>query len=536
MATTESSRFDLLLLPGERWWGGAVADGKAMPFGSSPHRRNLATSAGFIDDDTGGGNQSAPLLVSNRGRYVWSDDPFEFAFNGSGGFRGVGSQILSSHGASTLAGAFRAASAAHFPPAGRMPAPALLTAPQYNTWIEMPYHPTQAAVVAYVRGLLDHGFPPGVVMVDDLWSVDYGDWRYDRAKFPDPVGMAAQLHDMDCTLMLWLVPFVSPDSETFRKLHSRGWLVRRPDGEPAVRRWWNGYSSILDLTHPDAVGWLRTQLGSLISNFGVDGFKFDAGDVRDYRPDDVTAAGNGAVGQCEAWARLGVQYPFNEFRACWKMGGQPLAQRLHDKPPIWGPEGLGSIIPEGIAQGLIGHPYICPDMIGGGDLIALTDAGVDQQLFVRYAQCAALFPMMQFSMAPWRVLDEPHLAAVHAAVDLHQSLVPEILQLADHAAATGDPILRPLAYSFSGYDRVADQFLLGDGILCAPVLERDARTRRVILPPGGWQDASGEITQGPAELVVDVGLESIPWWRLVTEATAKKPALADAPASSAAED
>jgi alpha-glucosidase (family GH31 glycosyl hydrolase) len=514
MATTESSRIDLRLLPDERWWGGAVADGKAMPFGNAPHRRNLARSAGFIDDDNGGANQSAPLLVSNKGRYVWSDDPFEFAFNGSGGLRGVGSQIVSGQGTSSLAGAFRAASTAHFPAAGRTPAAAMLSAPQYNTWIEMPYHPTQTAVLAYVRGLLDHGFPPGVVMVDDQWSVDYGNWRYDRAKFPDPVGMAAQLHDMGCALMLWVVPFVSPDSENFRKLDSRGWLVRRPDGEPAIRRWWNGYSSILDLTHADAVGWLHTQLGSLISNFGVDGFKFDAGDLRDYRADDVTTAGNGAVGQCEAWARFGVKYAFNEFRACWKMGGQPLAQRLHDKPPIWGPDGLDSLIPEGIAQGLIGHPYICPDMIGGGD-VSFTDAGVDQQLFVRYAQCAALFPLMQFSMAPWRVLDEPHLAAVRAAVDLHQKLVPEILQLAEHAAASGEPILRSLAYTFSGYDDVTDQFLLGEDILCAPVLERDALARRVLIPPGRWEDPSGDVAEGPIELDLDVDLESIPWWRRV---------------------
>ena len=49
---------------GEWWWGGAVADGQLMPFGKAPHRRNLATSAGFVDDDRGSANQSAPFLVS----------------------------------------------------------------------------------------------------------------------------------------------------------------------------------------------------------------------------------------------------------------------------------------------------------------------------------------------------------------------------------------------------------------------------------------------------------------------------------------
>jgi hypothetical protein len=80
--STESLRQRLSVLPGEWWWGGAVADGQSMPFGRARHYRNLATSAGFVDDDTAGANQSAPLLVSSAGRYVWSEGPFSFAFDG----------------------------------------------------------------------------------------------------------------------------------------------------------------------------------------------------------------------------------------------------------------------------------------------------------------------------------------------------------------------------------------------------------------------------------------------------------------------
>ena len=35
-----------------------------------------------------------------------------------------------------------------------------------------------------------------------------------------------------------------------------------------------------------------------------------------------------------AW-RLGLDYPLNEYRATWKMGGQPLAQRLRHKNHDW---------------------------------------------------------------------------------------------------------------------------------------------------------------------------------------------------------
>lgn len=62
--------------------------------------------------------------------------------------------------------------------------------------------------------------------------------------------------------------------------------------------------------------------------------------------------------------------------------------------------------------------------------------------------------------------------------------------------------------STPGYEAVKDQFLLGDGILCAPILEPDASTRGVVLPSGRWRDNDGSITEGPAEIVLDVRLES----------------------------
>lgn len=198
------------------------------------------------------------------------------------------------------------------------------------------------------------------------------------------------------------------------------------------------------------------------------------------------------------------------------MGGRPLGQRLHDKPCRWGAGGLGSLIPESIAQGLIGAVFNCPDMIGGGDVVdVLAGESIDPELFVRFAQCSALFPMMQFSLAPWRVLDADHLAAVAAAVELRQALLPEIMALVRHAADTGEPILRPLAYHHRGYDAVRDQFLLGEDLLVAPVLERGATTRRVLLPPGRWMAADGAGVTGPSEIELPVTLASLPWWRRV---------------------
>ncbi|WP_344747319.1 TIM-barrel domain-containing protein, partial [Kribbella aluminosa] len=168
--------------------------------------------------------------------------------------------------------------------------------------------------------------------------------------------------------------------------------------------------------------------------------------------------------------------PLNEYRACWKHAGQPLAQRQTDLDPTWSRLGLGSIVAWGIAQGLLGYAFNCPDMIGGGlaSQFELVSYVADSERFVRWAQAAALFPMMQFSLAPWRVLTESENAIVREAISIRERLAPYLCGLVEHAATTGEPILRSMEYVFphQGYARITDQFMLGNDILVAPVLEK----------------------------------------------------------------
>lgn len=275
-------------------------------------------------------------------------------------------------------------------------------------------------------------------------------------------------------------------------------------------------SALLDVSNPDAVEWLTDQLDALRSDVGIDGFKFDAGDVRDYRATDITARPLAPVEMSRQWASLGLRYPFNEFRACWKLGGQPLGQRLQDKPPSWDESGIASLIPEMLAQGMIGHPFVCPDMIGGGEIEAMTEqAQIDQEFFVRYTQIAVLSPMAQFSASPARVLDRAHFDAVTAALRIRTELLPLILDLVRRAADTGEPIMRPMAYHAAGMDEITDQFFLGPDVIVAPVVTRGARERTVAVPAGHWRTPAGQLVSGPATVTIEGELDSIP--RLVRE-------------------
>jgi alpha-glucosidase len=149
-----------------------------------------------------------------------------------------------------------------------------------------------------------------------------------------------------------------------------------------------------------------------------------------------------------------------------------------------------------------------PSMIGGGEFASFLDrATIDQDLIVRSTQIHALAPMMQFSVAPWRVLDTAHLAAVKQAVALRMRFTPRILELAEAGAATGEPILRPLAYGFpdGGYENVKDQFLMGDDLLVAPMVTKGA-ARTVQIPPGTWKADDGTLITGPIQQTFAVPL------------------------------
>jgi len=498
---------EIPLLPNEYWWGGACQDGSQMPFGRTAYSRDLRTDHG--------GNQASPLLLSNQGRYLWAEDAFEFAFDKERLLVHGHTAVQVEEGFGGLAGAYQAASQKHFPSTGPMPDPIAFTAPQFNTWMEMGYVPTQGRVLAYADQIVRHGIPPGILILDDGWSESYGLWQFHSGKFPDPKGMMRRLQEQGFVVMLWLVPFVSPDGSSFRELESRGMLLRDAEGATAVRRWWNGRSAVLDISNPDAVSWLRDKLDSLVEEFGIAGFKMDAGDPDVFLSTDRSHRPMEPSGFTEAWGRVAQCYPLSEYRACWKLGGGSAIQRLRDKHHRWGKDGLNDLIPNSLAQGLMGHPFVCPDMVGGGDISSSFTGPVDQELFVRTAQCSALFPTVQFSIAPWRVLDSVHWQYCAEAISIRQRLVPTILSLARQAALDGQPIMRHMAYAHpgEGYEEVSDQFLLGDRILVAPVLDPGARARRVVFPQGTWTSDDGEKFHGPCGTTVDAPLDRLPWFQ-----------------------
>lgn len=507
-----TKHYEIPLLPGEFWWGGSVSDGIRTPFGGSLFSRDLNN----LEE-----NQGVPLLISNKGRYIWCNSPYSFKFQDKTLTIASNENIIFEEGFENLRTVYKHVSHKYFPPAGKLPDELAFLSPQYNTWIEMFYKPTQEKVLSYANSIIENGMPPGIMIIDDNWMKDYGNWDFSDVNFPGPKKLIDTLHELGFKVMLWVCPYVSPDSCIFRELQAKELLLKTNDGTPAIRRWWNGYSAVLDYTNSAAVQWFKAQLQLLINKYGVDGFKFDAGDpsgadLADWNKPYSWEFLPYPNYDCEAYAKIGLDYSLSEYRACWGCGGRHLIQRQKDKKPAWAGNGLDSLIPNGLLQGLIGYPFNCPDMIGGGmeGDINSPDFKIDQELFVRFLQCSLLFPIIQFSIAPWRVLDKEHFKYCSDMIELRQKLAPGILELARNSAGTGQPVIRHMEYVFPGcnYERINDQFMLGDDILVAPVLEKGARGRAVTFPAGIWVGDDGSNVLGPAVKDIKVPLGRLPYY------------------------
>jgi alpha-glucosidase len=510
-------------LAGEKWYGAYTAKAycntplKDLTF--QPYLANEKKKDLRIDNR---GNQAAPLLISNKGRYVWSNEAFAFEFKEGvlivhSDFEQVEPVISSGK---TLRDAYVGAMKKHFPPSGKTLNPLMYKMPQYNTWIELGSNQNQKDLLKYTEGVIKNGFPTGVFMIDDGWANHYGNFEFDPRTFPDPKGMMDTIHTKGFKVMLWVTPFVSPDSREFKELTKlKGVILKKDSKRPAIIKWWNGYSACIDFTSPQGVDWLRKKLTSLQQHYGIDGYKFDAADFEFYQPlpngayPNEPSNGKGSD-QAELFNKFGAEFDFNEFRAGWKNGNQPIAHRLQDKQYSW--DELKLLVPDMVSAGLIGHAYTCPDMIGGGLLSNFENIDYnkfDQELMIRSAQTQAMMPMMQFSVAPWRVLDEKHLKICRDAALLHAKMGEYIYELAQKTAKEGEPIVRHLEYAFpnEGFESCDDQFMLGDKYLVAPMVVK-GNTRTVKLPKGDWVDELGYKYKGGQTVKIDVPIERLAYF------------------------
>jgi alpha-glucosidase (family GH31 glycosyl hydrolase) len=392
-----------------------------------------------------------------------------------------------------LLGAWRAC-ARHWGRPAVLPPRRLWEAPIWTTWARFKTDIDQGKVLDFADAIIAHGYSHGVMEIDDRWQTRYGDLTFDPARFPNPKKMTDELHRRGFAVTCWVMPFINPDAEIYPLARERGFLLQRADRSPLPVRWWQGDGFLIDIGKAEARQWFAGHLRALQAGADLDGFKFDAGEA-------IFAGGSNEYTHRYV-DFISENFPLAEVRCGWDNQRAPLLFRQWDKSSTWGADnGLKSVITGALAIGLAGYPFILPDMVGGN---AYREEKADAELMVRWTQASALFPAIQFSLAPWDFGEECDRLC-RGALEIRRRYMDHLDGAMQAATVTGDPPIRPiwwLSPDDPNSQICDDEYLVGERLLVAPVLQPGQRARNVYLPQGSWREShSGGIAEGPRWMV-----------------------------------
>ena len=132
--------------------------------------------------------------------------------------------------------------------------------------------------------------------------------------------------------------------------------------------------------------------------------------------------------------------------------------------------------------------------------------------YARWMEFAAFVPIFRVhgghneKRQPW-VYEPVAEAAATKAMRLRYALMPYIYSAERTCFETGIGVARPLEWMFPNDPQAAaqtDEWMFGDALLVAPVLDLTATTRKVYLPAGTWREyATGKRWNGGQTIAVD---------------------------------
>jgi alpha-glucosidase (family GH31 glycosyl hydrolase) len=352
--------------------------------------------------------------------------------------------------------------------------------------------------------------------------------------YPDLVGLIEELHAQDLQVLGYLNPFVYPNWPGYDEAAQEGYLVQTPGGEPYLQEWTFGQRAYVDFTGDKATTWWQARVRHALGEVGFDGAMLDFGEDA---PHDGVYAGTASGHQMDN------EYPVLYHRAAFEAGqeikpgnfvflaragysgSQPYTtgRFTGDQVRSWDDGlGLSSLIPAVLNGSLSGWPYWGPDIAGFFQGERAVDGSGEKELWIRWVQLGALMPTMRDMYGAmdgdpvdlWT--DKETLAVFRTYAQLHTALAPYLYRYAEIAHEEGLPIVRPLFLNYP--DEVEtytleDQYLLGDDLLVAPILEPDQDDRSIYLPEGRWRYYwTDQVYEGGNRVTVSAPLYQIPFF------------------------
>ncbi len=385
------------------------------------------------------------------------------------------------------------------------PSDDLIKKPIWTTWALYKWSVDQNKVKEFADNIMGNDLPISFLEIDDRWTTKYGDLDFDPDKFPDPESLINYLHNSGIKVSLWVPPFVNQDAESFEDgIKRKAFIAAYNSRYPALVGWWNSgnlpNAGLIDVFSENGREWFGSKIDYLIEKYGIDGFKYDAGEsqflpLKPRLPDGIYPNM-----YSDYYARWGLLNKGVEMRSGYFSQNLPILFRQFDKASHWGfNNGLASVMTQILSMGIIGYPYVLPDMIGGNEYLSKAS----EELFIRWVELNTYMPYMQFSIPPFRdSYSEDVLKITKKYLKMREKIIPYIIEGAKESSLTQMPINRPLFFEFPD-DQVAyqieDQFMLYNKYLVAPVIVEGIRERKIYFPSGKFRSIHNplEIINGP---------------------------------------
>jgi len=307
-------------------------------------------------------------------------------------------------------------------------------------------------------------------------------------------------------------------------------LVRDITGEvPGLTRWWNGPHSsqwsrgvagLVDVSDIGAIQWHQNRLISFQKNYSIDHIHLAGGETVSWPlystvfmqkfqdPNDFTYQIAKLVSSLNKAGELTV------IQSAYRCQQLPILIRVTQGSSSWHDiGGLHSVIPGALSLGLIGYPIFIPEAIGGSAFNGLPS----KELYIRWLELAVFLPIVHFSIPP-DYYDAETVEIAERMMSIHNQLVvPTVISILNQSAVCLSPVIRPLWWLAPTEHNalVTDtQFMIGDKILVAPIIEQGARYRTIYLPTGEWEDQiTGQVYKGPLSLSkYPAALDQIPYF------------------------
>lgn len=187
-----------------------------------------------------------------------------------------------------------------------------------------------------------------------------------------------------------------------------------------------------------------------------------------------------------------------------------------DPTTSWGFDGLASAVIEGLSMGASGVALWGSDT--GGFMSTLER--LTPELLRRWIQFSAFCPVMRtkaggIEIPPYdrpQIWDPEVQPCWQRWAQWHTRLNDYLMAAHETYRQSGRPIMCSLELVYPDLGPLSDQYLLGEHLLVAPVLEPGSTSRRVVLPPGTWVDVFEPTRsfEGPGAIDAQAGPDDIP--------------------------